>query len=284
MRKLFTIIASVAILAFAGCAGASSKPVAANNPFAGKEVSTYLVGSYMKTKAVKEKLTAAGFSVVATYKPVKKGTTIVFTNDALKAQGAKPGRAYAAVLRVFVDDKAKMISFTNPIYFGKAFMQDDFDYDVFAAQLDAINKAFPGLKESPDRLKFEDLAEFHFMMGMPYYNEPDILAEGTNEELLAKAKKYKKGKYLVFALKLSDNSTLLGYDLSKRTKKFVKKIGRQNAAILPWTIAIKNGKATALNAKYYIAISYPLLDMGGFMRIATVPGAITKELSKPFKK
>jgi len=284
MKKLFTIIASVAILAFSGCAGASSKPTATNNPYVGKEVSTYLVGAHMDAKSVQEKLTAAGFSVVATYTPVKKGTTIVFTNDALKAQGTKPGRAYAAVLRVFVDDKAKIISFTNPIYFGKAFMQDDFDYDVFAAQLDAINKAFPGLKGSKDKLKFEKLAGFHFMIGMPYYNEPDVLGESTNEELLAKAKKYKKGKYLVFALKLSDNSTLLGYDLSKRTKKFVKKIGRRNGAILPWTIAIENGKATALNAKYYIAISYPLLDMGGFMGIATVPGAIMKELSKPFRK
>lgn len=283
MIKLLTIVASMAILAFSGCAGASSKPAAANNPYVGKEVSTYLTGAYMDTKSVQEKLTAAGFSVVATYTPVKKGTTIVFTNDALKTQAAKPGRAFAAVLRVFVDDKAKMISFTNPIYFGKAFMQDDFEYDVFAAQLDAINKAFPGLKESPDRLNFDALAGFHFMMGMPYYNEPDVVGEGTNEELLAKARNYKKGKYLVFELKLSDNSTLLGYDLGKRTKKFVKKIGRQNAAILPWTISVENGKAKALNAKYYIAISYPLLDMGGFMGIATVPGAITKELSKPFK-
>jgi len=40
MRKLLTIIASVAIFAFSGCAGASSKPVSANNPYAGKEVST----------------------------------------------------------------------------------------------------------------------------------------------------------------------------------------------------------------------------------------------------
>jgi len=165
MRKILTIIASVAILAFSGCAGASSKPTAENNPYAGKEVSTYLVGAHMDVKSVESTLKAAGFSVVATYKPVKKGTTIVFTNDALKAQGAKPGRAYAAVLRVFVDDKEKIISFTNPIYFGKAFMQDDFDYDVFAAQLASINKAFPGLKGSTDRLKFEDLAGFHFMIG-----------------------------------------------------------------------------------------------------------------------
>ena len=101
---------------------------------------------------------------------------------------------------------------------------------------------------------------------------------------IAKAKAYKKGKAIVFELKLSETSTLLGYDLGKRTKKFVKKIGRANAAILPWCVSVENGQAKALNAKYYIALSYPLLDMGGFMGIATVPGAITKDLEKAFKK
>ena len=88
---------------------------------------------------------------------------------------------------------------------------------------------------------------------------------------------------VVFKLELPNGSTLVGVDLDKRTKKFVKKIGTQNAEILPYTILIEDGKATALAAKYYIAISYPMLTMGEFMTIATVPGAIEKDLEKPFK-
>jgi len=282
MRKLLTLIASIAVLSFVGC-GSATPAAASNNPYAGKDISTYLIGEYVSVADAKTKLTTAGFEVIAEYKSVKKGTTLVFTNDALKAEGAKPGRSHAAVLRLFVDDKEKMISITNPVYFGKAFMQDDFNYDVFAAQLDAINTAFPALKDSADKFAYDNLAGFHFMMGMPYYEEPDLLAEGKCTDLIAKAKAYKKGKRLVFELKLSETSTLLGYDLAKRTKKFVKKIGRANAAILPYGISIEKGKATALNAKYYIAVSYPLLDMGMFMGIATVPGAITKDLEKPFK-
>jgi len=106
----------------------------------------------------------------------------------------------------------------------------------------------------------------------------------TTAEAVAKANSYKKGKAVIFELILSETSTLLGYDLGKCTKKFVKKIGRANGAILPWCVSIENGQAKALNAKYYIALSYPLLDMGGFMGIATVPGAIIKELEKAFKK
>jgi hypothetical protein len=38
-----------------------------------------------------------------------------------------------------------------------------------------------------------------------------------------------------------------------------------------------------LSAKYFIAISYPLLTMSEFMTIATVPGAIENDLKKIFK-
>lgn len=283
MRKLFLFIASLAVLSFTGCSSAA--PQALNNPYVGKEISSYLVAEYMSVSDAKAKLTAAGYDVIAEYSPVKKGTTLVFTDAALKAEAAKPGRSYAAVLRLFIDDQDKMISFTNPVYFGKAFMQDDFNYDVYAKELKNIQTAFPTVKDSADKFAYNDLASYHFMVGMPYYEDVDMLGEpsATTAEALAKAKAYKKGKAIIFELKLSDTTTLLGYDLGKRTKKFVKKIGRANAAILPWCVSIENGQAQALNAKYYIAISYPLLDMGGFMGIATVPGAITKDLGKAFK-
>ena len=286
MRKLLTLIATFAVLSFTACSTGSATPDAASSSLAGTQVSTYLTGAYVPVADAKAKLSEAGFEVIATYKPVKKGTTIVFTNDALKAEAAKPGRAHAAVLRLFVDDKEKMISFTNPIYFGKAFMQDEFNYAVFNGALESINSAFPGLVGSLDKLAFDNLADYHFMMGMPYYKDADLLGKQnpTTADAVAKAKKYKKGKAIVFELKLSDTSTLLGYDLGKRTKKFVKKIGRANAAILPYCVAIENGQATALNGKYYIALSYPLLEMSQFMGIATVPGAITKDLEKAFKK
>ncbi|MEA3370019.1 MAG: hypothetical protein U9Q40_01620 [Campylobacterota bacterium] len=284
MRNFLLTLLTATVVMFSGCASKSAAPLEKTG-LEGTKVNTYLVGEYMDTKAASSKLEAAGFEIVATYAPVKKGTTIVFTNAALKAEAAKPGRAYAAVLRLFVDDKEKMISITNPVYFGKAFMQDEYNHSVFNAQLESINKAFPALKASADMWDFDGLADYHFMMGMPYYGDADKLgkASASNSDAMAKVKAHKKGKSLIFELKLSETSTLIGYDLGKRTKKFVKKVGRANAAILPWCVSIENGQASALNAKYYIAISYPLLTMTEFMGIATVPGAITKDLEKPFK-
>jgi len=248
-----------------------------------KELSAYLTGKFVDVNSAKEKLASVGFEVVTEYESVKDGVTIVFTNAALQAQASKPTRAHIAVLRLFVDNQEKSISITNPEYFGRAFMQDEYNAKVFEAQTASINKAFPDLKASIDILDEDDISGYHFMMGMPYYEDSDELGEGKTTDLLAQVKNYKKGKFFLFSIKLSDDSYLVGYDLSKRTKKFVKKIGRANAAVLPYTISIEGGLATAMEAKYYLAVSYPLLSMGEFTTIATVPGAIKKDLSKPFK-
>lgn len=282
MKKIIIAALAAMTVMFSACSSSSVAP-SEKTGLEGTVVNTYLIGEYMSVSDAEAKLKSAGFEIVANYASVKKGTTIVFTDAALKAQAAKPMRSNVAVMRLFVDDKEKMISITNPVYFGKAFMQEEYDHAVFNGELEKINKAFPGLKASKDAWEFDGLADYHFMISMPYYKEVDVVGEGTNEELLAKAKGHKKGKGLIFELKISDNTTLLGYALSKRTSKFVKKIGRANAAILPYCITIADGKATALSAKYYIAISYPLLDMNGFMGIMTIPGAVIKDYEKVFK-
>lgn len=246
-------------------------------------ISAYLVDSHMSVKDAKAKLEEVGYEVIAEYSPIKDGTTLVFTNEILKKQGAKSKRAHVAILRMFIDDQEKKISITNPIYFGRAFMQDYYKEDIFINEFEKLYSAFPNLEGSKDSMDFDDLADFHFMIGMPYYEDPDELAEGDNEKLLKKAIRYKKGKHLIFELRLSDKSVLLGYELEKRTKKFVKKIGRANAAVLPYCISIEDGVATSLAAKYYLAVSYPSLTMGEFMTISSVPGAIEKDLKKPFR-
>lgn len=284
MKKLTEVVLSAIIAIGVGVGISACAAVeVAQTSLEGTKINTYLIGEYMSASSAEAKLKSAGFEVIANYKSIKKGTTIVFTDAALKAEAAKPSRSNIAVMRLFVDEKEKMISITNPVYFGKAFMQEEYNHTIFNAELEKINKAFPGLSRSKDEWDFDGLADYHFMISMPYYKDIDEVGKGTDEALLAKVKSYKKGKGLIFELKLSETSTLVGYALSKRTSKFVKKIGRANAAILPYCFTIENGKATALNAKYYIAISYPLLNMNGFMKIMTIPGAVIKDYEKVFK-
>jgi hypothetical protein len=280
MRKIFLLVVASLLLTLTGCSSKSAV-VQASEPEG--DVASYLIGAHMSAQAASEALENAGFEVLAKYKSFKKGETLVFTNKALKAEAIKEQRGFSAVLRLLVDNERNQISITNPIYFGKSFMQDDYNHQVYAEILSTLNKAFFGLKDSEDKWEFDDLAGYHFMMGMPYYEDIDVLSECNQVDLIAKLDGYKKGKNVIFKLKLSETSTLYGYALGNKTSKFVKKIGTQNANILPYCILVEKGVAKALNAKYYIAVSYPQLSMSEFMKIATVPGAIEKDLKKAFK-
>ena len=160
-------------------------------------------------------------------------------------------------------------------------MQDQYDHKKFSAVKAKIEKAFPGLKPSVDeKMDFEDLADYRYTMMNPRFDEQQTLAEGTHDELMKRLKK----KKTIFKIELSPTSTLVGYKLGGSTKRFIKKTGRQNAALLPYCIAVSEGKATMLNGEYYIALNYPNLGMVTFATIASVPGAINSDLKKAFKK
>jgi len=244
-------------------------------------ISAYLRGKFMDVSAVEEKLKTAGFKHLSSAPINKKGDliSVVFTNDALVSMASKTDKGFMATLRVLVDTKEKTISITNPLYLAKAFMQKEFDEKSAMKILDTLLIQFPGLTNSKDALKFQVLPQYQFMNGMPKYNNMIEVASGS--DLLEKVKGNKR---LVFTQKLENGSTLIGIELRKRTRKFTKKIGRNNAAMLPYPILIENGKAKILDPKYYISLMYPMLKMSEFMMIATVPDAMVKDCEKMFKK
>lgn len=277
MRKIYTLIMSALVLGFCGCAGVS--PEAEAGVKVEKVVSTYKIGAYADVESTKSKLASAGFDVVGTYK-TDAGTSILYTNAAMKAAANKPTRGLAAVGRILVDDERKQISIANPVYFGKAFMQKEYSHATASAALGSLEKAFGPLSNSSDKWEFAGLAGYHFMVGMPYYEDMSIVGEGTTADLVAKAQ---AAKGTTAVVKLSDDRYVAFVSLDRRTNGFVKKIGTQNGQLLPWAVLIEGGQAKALSAKYFIAISYPLLTMTEFMTIATVPGAVEADLKKIFK-
>lgn len=278
MKKLLTFIALAFTVAFSGCSATAPK-VEGGAPIE-KAVATYKIGAYTSVEETKAKLTAAGFEVVGTYPSFDQGTTVLYTNSAMKADANKPSRGLNAVGRILVDDEHKQISIANPVYFGIAFMQEEYNHKGASAILASLEKAFGPLKNSEDQWESAGLANYHFMVSMPYYKDMDIVGKGTTAELVAKAK---AAKGTTAVVQLGDDRYVAFVELDKRTNGFVKKIGTQNGEILPWAVLIEGGEAKALNAQYFIAVSYPLLTMTEFMTIATMPGAITKGLEKIFK-
>ncbi|NOQ29699.1 MAG: hypothetical protein GQ570_01115 [Helicobacteraceae bacterium] len=282
---LITLLVTIGVL-FSGCISSSSKVKSGQkNAPLDRDVSAYLQATYTDVDSVKESLTKAKFEVLATYKnkAFKKGSVLIFTNEYLKKVASKDKRGFAGVLRILVDEERKVLSITNPVYFHKAFLQDEYNYDEAVAINKSLASVLGKLKETKDKLGFSELSGYQYMISMPYYKDVEVVGKGDTATLLKKAREYKKGKELVFELKLAEDKYLLGYKIGKRTSKFIKKIGTQHSEVLPYTISIENGEAKIMAPKYYLAISYPLLTLGEFMTIATVPSAIEKDLKKPFK-
>lgn len=246
-------------------------------------VSAYLHAPFMSVKDVVATLESAGFTILAKHKVDKKAnaTSIVFTNVELQKASSKNLRGFAAALRITVDKKDKLLNISNPIYMQRAFMQEEYDSALAEKTLTTLRNAFKDLKNSDEVIKFRVLERFQFMEGMPRYADMQVIKKAPNAALLNSAKKSKK---IVYEQKLENGAIVLGIKLSKRTSKFIKKTGYQNSGLLPYPVLIENGEAKILDPKYYIAVMYPMLKMSQFMKIATVPGAISKDVDKIFRK
>lgn len=240
------------------------------------DISAYYSAPYADAKTVKSKLSKAGFEVLTSYSPAGKANikVMVITNKALKAIASKKSRGFAAVQRVMVDSSAKTVLATNPGYWIPAFMQKDYKAGSDTAITASLKKALGTLTATKDTLKKSKLAKYQFMMAMPYYDDMIELKAGATSV---------KAKKKLFEIKLANGSTLYGVKMSKGSENFIDKIGADKAILLPYTILIEDGKAYSLHAKYYLAISYPLLSMGQFMTISSIPDTIERSLKKSVK-
>lgn len=264
MSKMITkILALSALLASTAISAQAAK------------ISAYYTAPYASSKTVKSKLGKAGFNVLADYSPAghKNQHVMIITNKKLTALASKKSRGFAAIQRVMVDDSAKTVLATNPSYWLAAFMQKEYNAADATAVQNSMSKALGKLTPTKDLLDAGDLSGYHFMIGMPYYNEMIELKAGG--KVNAKKK--------VFELKLANGSKLVGVNMGKTTENFVDKIGADKSILLPYTILVEDGKGYALHPKYYIALSYPLLSMGEFMGISSIPDVIDRKLKKIFR-
>lgn len=243
-------------------------------------ISAYLRGEFMDVKMVEEKLKAAGFEIVASVPVDKDGSliSVIYTDKTLVEMSSKENRGFMASLRILVDTKDKTINIMNPLYVAKGFLQKDFDETGARQILAKLLTQFSSVKNSKDTLKYQLLSNYQFMNGLPFYE--NMIEVGQGDNLLEKVK---NNKLVLFRQDLKNGSTLIGIQIARRTSTFTKRIGTNNAAMLPYPVLIENGKAKILDPKYYIAFMYPLLTMSEFMTIASIPDAIIKDCEKVFK-
>ena len=241
-----------------------------------KEFTAYYAANPQTIDGLKAKLKAAGFTVLATTKILNGKTVVTVTNDELKKTNT-----LVATLQVLVNGEDE-VRVQNPSYFGAAYLQEKFKYGQFSATLKALQAALGDIYETNDKFEFDDLAKYQFMFGMPYFDDTITVAEGEN--LIGRLSGEKASKYVAYTLKLPNGASIVGHKLRSRTNKFLQKIeAERNANILPYESMIKDGKAVILDPKYYLALSLPLLSMSDFMKIASAPGEIEKDIKRAYK-
>jgi hypothetical protein len=136
-------------------------------------------------------------------------------------------------------------------------------------------------------VRADKLAEYHYKIMMPYFTDPVTLGEYTSFEegvrTIESNLKQKKGNTVkVYSLVYPEKKiAVFGVglrDTEEGESHFLPKIGVDHAAAMPYEIILQNKKATMLHGKYRIALHWPDLSMGTFMKIMSTPGDIEDAL------
>jgi len=249
-----------------------------------KEISSYESATFKNISEVKSALDRNGLTVVGEYDTMQNPNyhVIAYTCPTMLKNASKENRAFAAVQKVLINTKNKELVLTNPEYFLHAFMQNDFQESDAQKINKKLSSAFGELKGSKDSLDQDDIAQYHFMMGMPYYEDMIKVAKGEN---LAQKLERNAAKNIIFKIQTGD-AILYGIAMptEKGEKYYIPEIeGQRNTAFLPYMLMIEEDEAKILHPKYYLAIAYPNLSMGNFMSISATPGDIEEYMAGLFK-
>ena len=239
------------------------------------------------------------FTILGTYNPSNKSSlkVVVFTRSDIKnkvVQVADRGALAAAfkVGLVKLDGKV-VVSYTNPDYIFRAYLRDNYvtfqsTFEKFSADVKTTFSSI-GNEFTPfgGTVKADKLKKYHYKIAMPYFTDPVELNEYTSfEEGLKTIEanlKAKKGNTIEVYKLIYPNKkvAVFGVGLQSAEKgeaNFLHKIGESHAAALPYEIILQGNEATMLHGRYRIALHWPDLTMGTFMKIMSTPGDIKDAL------
>jgi len=272
----------------------------------GQTLKPYILGSTFsgsiddaKTQ-VTTGLKGAGFTVVGQYMPVADASRWVIIishpalDNAVKSVGGLTG--FAATLRLALTKEGSVIniSYTNPVYWGNAYFRSDFDKvandytkveAAFKQAVSAVGTAKGNSFGSEEGVELEDLREYHYMFGMPYFDDTEEFGDFNNHaEVIAQIEKSlkwgKSGVKLVYKYDVPGTKlTLFGLALDGENgeSNFMPKIdlgSPKHTAFLPYELLVMDNEVHMLHGRFRIALSFPDLTMGTFTKIMSSPGDI----------
>lgn len=240
--------------------------------------------------AVESKLKGGGFKVVGKYFPktLTGYGVVVATDDVmLNEVGAVGGPAVlGAAIRVGVKADGS-VAYANPDYWYRAYFRKAFDkreaaVKTLQARLQDTLGAGKGQggDEPPG-----NLANYRYMIGMERLDSSksklaeygsfaealktvrDNLAKGTGKTAKVYEVVMPDRKLAVFGVAMNDAEHNDG--------DWIRKIDMQNnIAGLPYEIYIVDNEVSSPHGRFRIALAFPDVGMGQFMRISSLPNAI----------
>lgn len=240
-------------------------------------------------------LEAGSFQILGMYHPAnnKALKVIAFTRKDLKDAVVKVADrgALAAIFKIgFIQKGNKVtISYTNPEYILRAYLMDKYPnskavFDRFSNDLQqSLSVIGNNFQPFGGVVKAYKLKKYHYKIMMPYFTDPIKLQTFSSFEeglktIARNAKAHKGNTKLVYKLVYpSKKIAVFGiglFDKKEGEPSFLPKIGEAHVAALPYEIILQGTKATMLHGKYRIALHWPELTMGTFMKIMSTPGNI----------
>ena len=271
----------------------------------GQELAPYIkIGeSNESIQQVSEKVIATlkdnSFTVLGAYSPSNKSSlkVIAFTRTDLKNSVIKVSDrgALAAAFKVgLVQKNGKVVvSYTNPDYILRAYLRDNYNSfkSVFTKFSSDLKTTFSSIgnefKPFGGTVAADKLKKYHYKIMMPYFTDPVKLNEFTSFEaglnMIEKNLKAKKGNTVQVYKIIYKSQKVAVFGVGLQSKEdgesnFLPKIGEDHVAALPYEIILQGKKATMLHGKYRIALHWPELTMGTFMKIMSTPGDIEDTL------
>lgn len=245
--------------------------------------------------AVEAKLKSSGFNVVGKYFPkgVPEYGVVIATDDAmLKEVGAAGGNAVlGATIRVGVKADGS-VAYTNPDYWYRAYFRTGFDKreDAVKALQARLKDALGAGKGQGGDETAASLSNYRYMIGMERLDSSkrelakygdfaealkvvrSNLAKGVGKTSKVYEVVLADRKLAVFGVAMNDGENSDG--------EWIKRIDMQESiAGLPYEIYIVDDQVESPYGRFRIALAFPDVGMGQFMRISSLPGVIQDTMS-----
>ena len=239
-------------------------------------------------------LEAGNFTIVGKYNPMQSDDLLVicFTREDLQEASLsfEDRGALASVLKIGLlkSETGVSISLQNPMYMFYAYFRDGIgDQMVALKKIDTdakrvLSDSYGSLSPFGGALTAEKLSNYHYKVMMPYFDDPvELETYASFEEGLAhiqgKLATSSKVKLVYKQVYAEQEMAVFGLaftDVEEGEPKYLPIIGKTHLSAMPYEIILQGKEVTMLHGKYRIALYWPELTMGTFMKIMSTPGDI----------